>query len=56
VNPGAAKLLFDECLPTPFVNRLADSLRLKVDVGVILSPLLEFAPSGTFDEVTVHGG
>ena len=50
MSTGLARLLFDECLPIPFVTRLADFLDLKPNGGTILCPLLEFAPSGTFDE------
>ncbi len=53
VNPRDARILFDECLPRPFVTRLVEFLRPTEGEGPILSHLFDIAPPGTFDEVWI---
>jgi len=50
VNARDARLLFDECLPRPFVMRLVQFVAPKAGEGPVIQHLFDFAPSGTFDE------
>jgi hypothetical protein len=50
VNARDARLLFDECLPYPFVMRLVHFVGPGSDEGPVIRHLFDFAPSGTYDE------
>jgi hypothetical protein len=47
------RILFDECLPRPILERIAEFIGPKELQGITLSHLFEIAPAGTFDEIWI---
>ena len=46
----ASKLLFDECIPSPALARIAEFIRTNDGEGPVIKHLLDLAPSGILDE------
>jgi hypothetical protein len=55
VSPGEVRILFDECLPRPILERLAEFIGPRELQGITLSHLFDIAPPGTFDEDWIPG-
>jgi hypothetical protein len=53
VNPNTARLLFDECLGRPSIERLSALVATGKGEKPEIKHILEFAPSGTRDEVWI---
>jgi hypothetical protein len=53
VSARVPRLLFDECLPRPLVNRLVEFVSPEEGAGPVIRHLFDYAPSGTFDEVWI---
>jgi PIN like domain len=50
VSLGEARILFDECIPRPILDRLAEFIGPQELQGTTLKHLFDIAPPGTFDE------
>jgi hypothetical protein len=50
VSVREPRLLFDECLPQPFVTRLVGFVRPTEGAGPVIRHLFDYATPGTFDE------
>ncbi len=47
------RILFDECIPWPILERIAEFIGPKELENITLKHLFDFAPAGTFDEVWI---